>query len=176
MFIALQKYLKVGKVYKNRNNVVFVVKFIEEIFSVIIPLFDNTNLKSEKLNSYLIFKKVVLLIKDKKYLKLENLLQIIDLAYFMNKSSSRTIEKKEILLNKLKLKYGKLPVFLPIEFNFSKLISEIKTTEEFVIGQIDGDGSFNIALLNNQKKIKVNFTVVDEISSISVLNDLIYFF
>ena len=41
MFKALQNQLKIGKLYTNRKNVVFVVKSIDDIVDVILPLFDK---------------------------------------------------------------------------------------------------------------------------------------
>ena len=41
MFIALQKHLGIGRVQKNRNNVTFVVTSLDEIITVLIPLFDK---------------------------------------------------------------------------------------------------------------------------------------
>lgn len=66
MFLALQKYLGAGRIQKNRNNVTLVVTSIDEIIKVIIPLFDNHSVRGSKLLSYLIFKEVVLMMKDKK--------------------------------------------------------------------------------------------------------------
>jgi len=54
MFVSLQNYLGVGKVYKNRNGVILVVKSVDELISVIIPLFDKSPLRGSKLVSYLI--------------------------------------------------------------------------------------------------------------------------
>lgn len=88
MFIALQKYLGVGNIQKNRNNVTLVITSIDEIISVIIPLFDNCNLRGNKFLSYKIFKEISLMMKDKKHLTLEGTLQIIELSYFLNKDTS----------------------------------------------------------------------------------------
>lgn len=88
MFIELQKYLEVGNIQKNRNNITLVVTSIDEIISVIIPLFDNYSLKGSKLLSYKNFKEISLMMKDKKHLYLEGTLQIIELSYFMNKDTS----------------------------------------------------------------------------------------
>jgi hypothetical protein len=41
MFKALHNQLGIGKIYTNRKNVVFVVKSIDEIVDVILPLFDK---------------------------------------------------------------------------------------------------------------------------------------
>lgn len=171
MFLSLLKYLGAGKVYKNRNGVILVVKSIEDIISVIIPLFDKSPLRGSKLLSYLVFRTVVLLMKDKKHLSIKGLLQIIDVAYFMNKDTSlRSNDTKLKLLNELEARYGELPFFNPIVIPEP----EAAVTKEFVRGQVDGDGSFNVAF--RTRKIGVSFTVVHEISSISVLYDLVSFF
>lgn len=175
MFIALQEYLGVGKVYKNRNNVTFVVTSIKEIVTVILPLFDNHSLRGSKLITYNIFKQVSLMIKDKKHLTLEGTLQIIELAYFMNKDTSlRTNVSKENLLIQLKLKFGSLPIISNIILPVTKELESINL--EFIRGQIDGDGSFNVSFRTNRRRIGVNFTVVHELSSISVLNELSEYF
>jgi hypothetical protein len=70
MFIALQKYLGIGRVQKNRNNVTFVVTSLDEIITVLIPLFDKHPVRGSKILPYLIFKEVSLMMKDKKHLTL----------------------------------------------------------------------------------------------------------
>lgn len=175
MFIELQKYLGFGRVHRNRKNVTFVVTSIDEIIKGLIPLFDQHSLRGSKLLSYQIFKKVSIMMANKEHLTLEGTLQIIELAYFMNKETSlRTELTKDVLMNNLRIKYGVLPI-----------ISEIKLTElrspkpinlEFIRGQIDGDGSFNVSFRTDRRRIGVNFTVVHELSSISVLNELVEFF
>jgi hypothetical protein len=113
--------------------------------------------------------------KEKKHLTLEGTMQIIELSYFMNKDTSlRTEVTKEKLMKQLSLKFGSLP-------NLTKIsLPEIKEPRslnlEFIRGQIDGDGSFNVSFRTNRRRIGVNFTVVHEISSISVLNELVNYF
>lgn len=175
MFIELQKYLGVGKVQKNRNNVTFVVTSIEEIIKVIIPLFDKYSLRGSKLLSFQIFKEISLMMKDKKHLTLEGTLQIIECSYFMNKETSlRTEVTKETLIDKLRLKYGILPVVSKISVPKPKTL--LPMTLEFIRGLIDGDGSFNVSFRTERRRIGANFTVVTELSSISVLDELVEFF
>lgn len=175
LFLAIQKHLGVGKVYKNRNNVVFVIKSLEEIITVLLPLFDKNPLRDGKLFSYLVFKKVTLLMQEKKHLDLKGLLQIIDLSYFMNKGASvRDENSKLLILNRLKSRYGLLPEFDPILIPASEKSNPL--TKEFVRGLIDGDGSFNVAFRQNERKLDFNFTVVHELSSIDSLYDLISYF
>lgn len=95
LFIEIQKKLGIGKVYNNRQNVIFVVKSIDEIVEVLLPLFDKYPLRGSKLVAYNIFKTVALMIIEKKHLTLEGLIQILNLSYFMNKETSlRTDESK----------------------------------------------------------------------------------
>jgi len=115
----------------------------------------------------------------------------------MHKETSlRTDESKEILVNKIIEKYGELPTVLDIvlannitnnkepllPFCRCKSKGEAQKqgkqmlTLEFVRGLIDGDGSFNVSFVTTRRRINVNFTVVCELSSISVLNDLVDFF
>jgi hypothetical protein len=177
LFIEIQKKLGIGKVYNNRQNVIFVVKSIDEIVEVLLPLFDKYPLRGSKLVGYNIFKTVALMIKEKKHLTLEGLIQILNLSYFMNKETSlRTNESKEILVNKLIEKYGELPTVLDIVLSNNITNKKEPLTLEFVRGLIDGDGSFNVSFVTTRRRINVNFTVVCELSSISVLNDLIDFF
>jgi hypothetical protein len=175
LFMELQKYLGVGRVYKNRNNITYVVKSIDEIVTVILPLFDKHPVRGSKLLAYNIFKEVALKVKDKKHLTLEGTIQIINLAYFMNKETSLRSEiTKEIIMNKLNLKYGKLPI---VPDSTKQILTKLEPlTLEFVRGLIDGDGSFNVSFRSLRRRIGVNFTVVSELSSISVLNDLVEFF
>jgi hypothetical protein len=145
-----------------------------------LPLFDKHPLRGSKLTGYNIFKTVVLMIKEKKHLTLEGLIQIINLSYFMNiETSLRTEKTKENLIENLRLKYGELPAVKDTIVTLATEIDSSKSeplTLEFVRGLIDGDGSFNVSFATTRRRISVNFTVVCELSSISVLNQLVDFF
>jgi len=132
------------------------------------------------------------MIKEKKHLTLEGLIQILNLSYFMNKDTSlRTEESKETLINILIKKYGDNVLKIMRDqislsdtnvvgfdnLNLSRINDNKEMlTLEFVRGLIDGDGSFNVSFATTRKRISVNFTVVCELSSISVLNDLVDYF
>lgn len=189
LFIAIQKHLGVGKIYKNRNNVVFVVKSIDEIINTIIPLFDKYPVRGGKLVSFNIFKEVSLMVKDKKHLTVEGTLKILNMAYFMNKDTSlRSIENFNFLIENLNLNKAKLnlnsstteknlePSSTELNLVSNPEVEERALTFEFVRGLVDGDGSFNVSFATTRKRITVNFTVVSELSSKSVLNQLITFF
>jgi len=115
------------------------------------------------------------MMSNKAHLTLVGLLQILELSYFMNKDTSlRTEESKQILLDNLKAKVGDLPyfvkVYLPIIDNIPYL------NKEFVRGIIDGDGSFNVSFALSRRRVQANFTVTMELSSISVLYELVDYF
>src|SRR5260221_12270103 len=100
VFIALHNQLGIGKIYIHRKNVVFVVKYIDEIVYAILPLFDKHPVKGGKFSAYTIFIEVSIMIKEKKHLTIEGTLQILNLAYFMNKDTSLRNEESLKLLQK----------------------------------------------------------------------------
>ena len=185
MFLELKKYIGTGNVNINRNNVILEVTSIKDILEFIIPIFDENHLRGEKLKSFLIFKEVSLMMAQKKHLNLEGLLIIIELSYFMNgKTSLRTELTKFDLLNKLN--YNSLVQKEDIEIK-TKLIEKNIISNynsilknpinlEFIRGEIDGDGSFNISFRTSRRRIGVNFTVIHELANISVLEELKQFF
>lgn len=177
LFIEIQKYLGIGKIYNNRENVTFTVKSIDEIVEVLFPLFDKHPLIGSKLAAFNIFKVVVLMIKEKKHLTLEGIIQILNLSYFMNNDTTlRTEKTKEILENHLILKYGVLPVVPKLIIPTLNSHKKKPMNLEFIRGLIDGDGSFNVSFATTRRRVSVNFTVVCELSSISVLNEIVDFF
>lgn len=111
MMQELHKYLGVGSLQINRESVNIVVKSINELIQVIIPIFDKSPVFWGKSKSYCIFKKVVYLIKDKQHLEFRGLLQILSLSYFTHTTSKRTLEGKNKILNTLIEHFGTLPPF-----------------------------------------------------------------
>lgn len=173
MFKALQKYLDVGRVQTNRDNVTLVISSIKELVEVIIPILYKYTLQGNKFITYQIFRQVCLMMYNKEHLTLEGTLKILELAYFMNKDTSlRTEETKEVLLNKLRSKNSSLPT------NYKPELPEARErmSLEFIRGLVDGDGSFNIGFRTDRRRISVNFTVVLELASISLLHELVKYF
>ena len=84
LFEGLKDFIGVGRIEINRNNVNFKVTSLEDIITKSLPLFDKHSPRGSKLLTYQIFKKVVLMMNDKKHLTLKGLIQIIELSYFMN--------------------------------------------------------------------------------------------
>jgi len=172
MFQALQKYLGIGHIVVNKDEVRFVVTSLTQILTVLIPLFDKSPVRDGKLQSYLIFKKVALMMKEKEHLTSEGTVKIIQLAYFMNKTGSkRTEESKQSLL-----------ALLPIQSETVEAVKALPTPNlpemslDFVTGLIDGDGSFNLSFKTDRRRIVANFTVIQDEASSAVVNELKAFF
>ena len=185
MFKSLIKYLGAGFVNRNRSNVSLDIRSLTVLNDVLFPIFDKHQLKYGKLKAYLIFKKIVEEMLKKNHLKLEGLLRIIYLAFELNKER-RTKESKDNLLKFLESVHGKLPT--PEELEIEALIHSISEEAEansrsqplsleFVAGLIDGDGSFNVSFqIKPYRRVKVNFTVVQESSCRDLLVELIDYF
>ena len=144
MFLDLQSYLGIGRVQLNKDNVLFTVSSLEDILNVIIPLFYIYPVRAGKLKSYLIFKQVALILKDMKHLTIEGLLQILYLSYFSNETTTRRSEESlNKILDFLESKLGELPkvdnIVLPA-------LNELPPLSlDFILGLIDGDGSFKVS-------------------------------
>ena len=69
--------LKCGHISKSKDRVNYFVNDRDSLLHVILPIFDSVNLNSSKYHHFEIFKKAVLLTKDKKHLTDKGKLDII---------------------------------------------------------------------------------------------------
>lgn len=174
MMIELHKYLGVGKLYYSRNEINIVIRSLEDINNIMIPHFDNHPLRGHKLSSYLIFKQVVLMINEGKHLsprETRGFLQILELCYFANHTTRRNLDTKQIILDKIYNKFGFVQFEPIIESNLSKPASSPINTD-YMVGLVDGDGSFNFGFKSTRRRIVPNFTIVQGIEDRSVLEDV----
>lgn len=170
IMISLQKYLGVGKLIYSRNEVSLVVRSLEEITSIILPHFEKYPVRGHKFLSYLIFKKVVLLMKNGKHLEVIGFLQILELSYFANNTTQRT----QIILENITMKFGSLPEKMTIQ-------SELENSTihpifpDYLVGLVDGAfaGSFHFGFKSNRRRIVANFTIVQGIEDKSVLEEFL---
>ncbi len=72
----------------------------------------------------------------------------------------------------MSLKFGTLPIVNNIKLPEPPVSTPLNL--EFIRGQVDGDECFNVSFRGDRRRINVNFTVVHELSSISVLNELLF--
>ena len=183
LFKSLLKYLGAGYLRKNKTNVYLEVKSLSAFKDVLFPIFDKCPLKYGKLKAYLIFKNMVEEMINKNHLNLEGLLRIIYASHQLNvETTRRTEESKNNLLNFLESKHGRLPA--PEELGINSLIPSMSVQENklpltlgFIAGLVDGDGSFNVSFqIKPYRRVRVNFTVVQESSCKELLYELKSYF
>lgn len=182
LFKKMQQHFGIGFITQNKSNqsVSFLVTSLSDIDKVLLPIFDRHPLSHGKFKSYLVFKGIVQKMLNKEHLKLEGLLEIIDISYYINKATSlRTSESKEKLISFLKDKHGLLPsVYYKSEMDEEMVSFSPKPLSlDFVVGLIDGDGSFNVSFQHKPyRRVRANFTIVQETACRELLNELKTFF
>lgn len=181
MFRKLHEYLGgVGYITKNNINVSLYITSLSDLVNVLFPILDRHPLRYGKLTAYLLFKSIVKKMLNKEHLKLEGLLGIIYAGFQLNPDTGRrTNESKQKLLEFLKDKHlpaGELPSPSPVETP-SLPEKQDEMSLDFITGLVDGDGSFNVTFqISPYKRVRVNFTVVQETSCKEVLNELKAYF
>ena len=198
MFKSLREFLGVGYITKNKTDVSYYITSLKGLRDILFPILDKNPLKYGKLKAYLIFKNIVEQMLNKNHLKLDGLLCIIYASFNLNvETGRRTKESKDNLLNFLESKHGKLsapeelarsqPVSLiHSAVNISNMnnsclsdddINKSPLTLDFISGLIDGDGSFNVTFqIKPYRRVRVNFTVVQETSCKKLLHELKSYF
>jgi len=109
--------LKCGHISKYKDRVNYFVNDINSLLYVILPIFDYVNLNSSKYHHFEIFKKAVLLTKDKKHLTDKGKLDIIDYKKEMHSMTGKWIP--------------------------STINSKINITKHWLVGFIDGEATFS---------------------------------
>lgn len=178
LFKSLHKFLGVGYITTTKTNVSLYITSLSDLKNVLFPILEEHPLKYGKLRAYLIFKALVEEMLNKRHLKLEGLLSIIYTSFKLNSATGRrTEESKDNLLKFLESKNGKLPEPLLIEAPLIAKLTSSNLSLDFLAGLIDGDGSFNVAFqIKPYRRVRVNFTVVQETSCKGVLDELKSYF
>jgi hypothetical protein len=81
--------LKCGHISKSKDRINYFVNDINSLLYVIIPIFDHVNLNSSKYHHFVLFKKAVLLTKDKSHLSDKGKLDIINYQKEMQSMSGK---------------------------------------------------------------------------------------
>ena len=184
---GLQKFLGVGYITKNKTDVSFYITSLSGLNNILFPILDKNPLKYGKLEAYSIFKNIVEEMLNKNHLNLDGLLRIISASFKLNiDTGRRTKESKDNLIKFLELKHG---ITLALEelvksqsncndtYSSQDGITYSPLTLDFIAGLIDGDGSFNVTFqIKPYRRVKVNFTVVQETSCKKLLHELKSYF
>jgi hypothetical protein len=187
----IQTYFNCGTITKHlqKNSAEFRVNSISDLQNIIIPHFKQYPLFSIKLQAFQIFITVIELISNKKHFIKDELLSIIKLIYFMNVVNNKNLNNFKKLSELLIDNYNEdeiNSIFNQISYplndndNLISSINIIKDTsslfnDNFIIGFIDGDGSFNISF-DTSKKISFEFSITQHHTSLKLLQDIKEFF
>lgn len=93
-------------------------------------------------------------------------LEILELCYFANHTTRRTLDTKQVILDKISTKFGFIEFEPIIESSLIKPNSS-PINNDYTVGLVDGDGSFNFGF-----KATPNFTIVQAIEDRSVLENV----
>lgn len=162
----VQKFFGCGKIviYNNKHAVEFVVDSLTDLNNIIIPHFKNFPVFEGKQQAFLIMDLIVKKLMNKDHYDKNQLGEIIKLGFSMNKVSNRDIIKEKELFELLQIEYIETIPFYPEIKNYP-------LNEHFLIGLIEGDGSFFISFKAN-KKIVPGFHITQEISSLNLFNKI----
>ena len=91
--------------------------------------------------------------KDKVHSSPEGFLKLLDLSYFTHSTSTRTIESKQIIENRVGI-INKSKDLVPIDFSIVK--PYVSLNHDFVAGLFDGDGNLGF-LFTKEKNTNQSF-------------------
>ena len=173
----IMKTLQCGHISKSQNRINYFVNDINSLLHVIIPIFDYVNLNSSKFHHYELFKKAVLLTKDKSHLSDKGKLDIIAYQKEMQSMSGKWIPSS--INNKIKITRYWLAGFIDAEATFStnkyvprfKLENHIKELELY--NKIREFFNVGNVLLSSSRVDRVNSnpTVILEINKVQELRE-----
>jgi len=137
LLYLIQKFFGVGKVYHHIDveEATFRVSSMKEL-DVIVKHFDKYPLLTKKLSDFLLFKKVLDIIKLKEHLKAEGILKIANIKASMN-------TKMEI----------DMPNIVPVSLPLLPLTSVNDINPYWLAGFASGDGCFTISIIKSKAKL-----------------------
>lgn len=137
----------IGEDYKDTCN--YTVYSLEEICNIFIPHFNKYPLISQKLSDYLLFRKVVMIMKNKEHLTEEGLKAIIDIKASLNRGLSE--ELKAIFPNTI-------PVKRPV------VVNQVIPDPQWLAGFITAEGNFFLNVYKANTKMGVGVKLVFRIT------------
>lgn len=157
----------VGRISKERNSCCdFTIGCLDQIITKVLPHFDKYPLNTQKHSDYLLFKKAVLIIKERKHLTFGGLQNIINIRASINRSLSPSLIKAFPLTT---------PSFRPIKVNNDDL------HPQWMAGFVSGDGSFKVDVRESKEqklgsRVSLIFVITQHIRDELLLKSFINFF
>lgn len=143
----IKNTLKCGRLNTERDVLVFTVSQLNDIETVLIPIFEKFTLNTTKYLDYLYFKKAFFMFRNNKSSKL-------------SLRGSNKLEGAEVNLNILKLKEGmnskRVNYVLPEDHN-------IVITGNYLVGLLEGDGSFYLNKHDMTARVSLVTTTVNRL-------------
>lgn len=181
----IKSYFGCGNIYINnkKNTCSYAVTDFFSLWHIIILHFYNYPLTSAKHKSFIIFAEILVLLYPLYRKKKSNLVlsYIVNRIWNMNSASHRTLIDKETYITKNQLnQYDRNLFSLKETQTFTKNIEKIRRNlnlhlkpldllnNYFILGVIEGDGSFYVSLRLN-KKIRFGFNIGTHINEIDLL-------
>lgn len=178
---ALHKHLGGGRLISNVNRLSIVFTSINDLLTIVLPHFDKYELRGGKLVSYLIFKKAVLALNNGLHLRKDGFLAILELSYFINSTSTRTLESKQEIERVVESQknLGKTSTVSTSHLepiNPSSIKNQEPIVPDFVAGLFDGDGSIGFSFSTTGTRVRPYVSVTIGVDDYSVLLELVDFF
>lgn len=165
LLLNIKSFFGVGNLVfsKSSGSVIYSVKSVNDLNSVIIPHFCKYPLLTQKQADFLLFKNIVEFIIQKQHLTLEGLRKIVEYKNVLNK--------------------GGLPIELAKAFPVGKSLIERPTVSlpeniniHWFVGFIDAEGCFYVNIVKDATKIgysvKLNFNLTQHIRDVKLFNFL----
>lgn len=154
-----------GNIVDHKGICSYTFYSLDEICNILIPHFDKYPLISQKLADYLLFRKAVLLMKNKSHLTEEGLKAIINLKALLNKG----------LNDGLKAAFPKsIPVERPV------VVNQVVTDPQWLAGFISAEGNFFLNVYKAKTKtgsgVKLVFRITQHIRDELLIISFIQYF
>lgn len=166
LFKLIQSYFNgAGNIGEDSKGICnYTVYSLEEICNIIIPHFDKYPLISHKLSDYLLFKKVVIIMKNKEHLTEIGVKAIIDIKASLNRG----------LYEELKVIFpNTMPVKRP------GVVNQVIPDPQWLAGIITAEGNFFINIYKANTKmgvgVKLVFRVTQHIRDKSLMRSFILY-
>lgn len=159
----IKSYFGVGIIsIKNKDgkpySVIYSVKSLKDILTVIIPHFDKYPLLTKKRADFILFKLIAILMSKGEHLTMEGLNKIISIKASMNKGLSETLQKA-------------FPNIIPIE---RPIINSVYIDNQWLTGFTEAEGCFLCLVRKNTShligyQVTLSFTLSQHIRDLELM-------
>lgn len=149
-------------VNKKRNHVIYRIRDINSLINIIIPHFKKYPLISQKYSDYILFKDIVLLLRNIKLLNKDSLRNIVNLRASLNRGVSKKLHSDFPDIQKVSRSKANLPTL--VNYNW-------------LAGFFSGDGCFFIKILKSKShslgySIRLRITITQHVKDEILMNKI----